>query len=298
MPTAQAEGQRSESAESGAAWDEVVYTEQAEVARPGAQQTLPSRPRRFFPARMTLPVCGAFGPRTMLAGMGQTTADAEMWMAVDDYLTVHLIENDPVLEAALADSVAAELPPIQVTPLQGKMLQMFARMVGARRILEVGTLGGYSTIWLARALPEGGRLVTLEAAAKHATVARKNLERAGLMGGAHPRVELREGPALDTLPRLVAEGVGPFDLIFLDADKQNNAAYLQWALRLSHVGTVIVTDNVVREGSVINAKDEDPAVQGTRRFFEAVAAEPHVTATAIQTVGGKKYDGFALLMVD
>jgi predicted O-methyltransferase YrrM len=178
--------------------------------------------------------------------------------------------------------------------LQGKMLQMFARMAGARRILEVGTLGGYSTIWLARALPEGGRLVTLEAAAKHAAVARKNLERAELLG----QVELREGPALDTLPKLVAEGVGPFDFIFLDADKENNAAYLQWAVRLAHVGTVIVTDNVVREGSVLDASSKDKAVQGTRRFFEAVAAEPHVTATAIQTVSGKKYDGFALLIVD
>ena len=217
-----------------------------------------------------------------------------MWTAVDAYLADHLIAKDEVLEAALRDSEAAELPPIQVTALQGKMLQMFARMAGARRILEVGTLGGYSTIWLARALPEGGRLVTLEAAAKHAAVARKNLERAGLLG----QVELREGPALDMLPKLVAEGVGPFDFIFLDADKENNAAYLQWAVRLAHVGTVIVTDNVVREGSVLDASSKDKAVQGTRRFFEAVAAEPHVTATAIQTVSGKKYDGFALLIVD
>ena len=217
-----------------------------------------------------------------------------MWTAVDAYLADHLIAKDEVLEAALRDSEAAELPPIQVTALQGKMLQMFARMAGARRILEVGTLGGYSTIWLARALPEGGRLVTLEAAAKHAAVARKNLERAGLLG----QVELREGPALDMLPKLVAEGVGPFDFIFLDADKENNAAYLQWAVRLAHVGTVIMTDNVVREGSVLDASSKDKAVQGTRRFFEAVAAEPHVTATAIQTVSGKKYDGFALLIVD
>ena len=234
----------------------------------------------------------------MLLGMGDTKAgagdDGAMWTAVDAYLADHLIAKDDVLEAALRDSEAAELPPIQVTALQGKMLGMFARMVGARRILEVGTLGGYSTIWLARALPEGGRLVTLEAAAKHAAVARKNLERAGVLG----KVELREGPALETLPRLVAEGAGPFDMIFLDADKEHNAEYLQWAIRLSRVGTVIVTDNVVREGAVIDAASEDPMVQGTRRFFEAVAAEPHVTATAIQTVSGKKYDGFALLMVD
>ena len=229
--------------------------------------------------------------------MGDTGDDGALWTAVDAYLADHLIAKDDVLEAALRDSEAAELPPIQVTALQGKMLQMFARMVGARRILEVGTLGGYSTIWLARALPEGGRLVTLEAAAKHATVARKNLERAGLMGTDGAPVELREGPALDTLPRLAAEGMGPFDLIFLDADKEHNAEYLQWAIRLSRVGTVIVTDNVVRDGSILDAASKDAVVKGTRRFFEAVAAEPHVTATAIQTVGGKKYDGFALLMV-
>lgn len=230
----------------------------------------------------------------MLSGMGDAGDNGAVWTAVDAYLADHLIAKDEVLEAALRDSEAAELPAIQVTALQGKMLQMFARMVGARRILEIGTLGGYSTIWLARALPEGGRLVTLEAAAKHAAVARKNLERAGVLG----EVELREGPALETLPRLVAEGVGPFDLIFLDADKEHNAEYLQWALRLARVGTVIVTDNVVREGAVIDAASADPMVQGTRRFFEAVAAEPRVTATAIQTVGGKKYDGFALLIVD
>jgi predicted O-methyltransferase YrrM len=232
--------------------------------------------------------------RTMLSCMGDAGDDGAMWTAVDAYLADHLIAKDDVLEAALKDSEAAELPAIQVTPLQGKMLQMFARMVGARRILEVGTLGGYSTIWLARALPEGGGLITLEAAAKHAAVARKNLERAGLLGS----VELREGPALDTLPQLVAEGAGPFDLIFLDADKENNAEYLQWALRLSRVGTVIVTDNVVREGGVIDAESDDAMVKGTRRFFEAVAAEPRVTATAIQTVSGKKYDGFALLIVN
>jgi predicted O-methyltransferase YrrM len=230
----------------------------------------------------------------MLSGMGDAQNGEAMWTAVDAYLANHLIAKDEVLEAALRDSEAAELPPIQVTALQGKMLQIFARMTGARQILEVGTLGGYSTIWLARALPEGGRLVTLEAAAKHAAVARKNLERAGLLG----KVELREGPALETLPKLVAAGVGPFDLIFLDADKENNAEYLQWALRLARVGTVIVTDNVVREGTVLDAASEDKAVQGTRRFFEAVAAEPHVTATAIQTVSGKKYDGFALLIVN
>jgi predicted O-methyltransferase YrrM len=231
----------------------------------------------------------------MLAGMGEAKDDGALWMAVDAYLADHLIAKDDVLEAALRDSEVAELPPIQVTALQGKMLQMFARMMGARQILEIGTLGGYSTIWLARALPENGRLVTLEAAAKHAAVARKNLERAGLLG---KQVELREGLALDTLPKLVAEDAGPFDLIFLDADKEHNAEYLQWAMRLSRVGTVIVTDNVVREGAIIDASSQDAMVKGTRRFFEAVSAEPHVTATAIQTVSGKKYDGFALLMVE
>jgi predicted O-methyltransferase YrrM len=239
----------------------------------------------------------------MLAGMSDTQAertgdDGTLWMAVDAYLADHLIAKDEVLDAALQESEAAGLPPIQVTALQGKMLQIFARMVGARRILEVGTLGGYSTIWLARALPEGGRLLTLEASAKHAAVARRNLERAGLMGSANARVQLREGPALETLPKLAAEGVAPFDLIFLDADKEHNAEYLAWALRLSRAGTVIVTDNVVREGAVLDGASDDPVVKGTRRFFEAVAAEPRVTATAIQTVSGKKYDGFALLMVD
>ena len=232
----------------------------------------------------------------MLTGMSDPNPDGAeaLWTAVDAYLADHLIEKDEVLEAALRESEAAELPPIQVTPLQGKMLHIFARMAGARRILELGTLGGYSTIWLARALPESGRMVTLEASAKHAAVARKNLERAKLLG----KVELREGPALETLPKLLAERVEPFDLIFMDADKEHNAEYLDWALRLSRVGTVIVTDNVVREGTVLDAASNDAMVQGTRRFFDAVAAVPHVTATAIQTVSGKKYDGFALLIVD
>jgi predicted O-methyltransferase YrrM len=226
--------------------------------------------------------------------MVKATKAETLWTAVDAYLADHLIPHDETLEAALKKSESAELPPIQVTALQGRMLQIFARMVGARRILEIGTLGGYSTIWLARALPEGGHLITLEASAKHAAVARNNLERAGVMD----RVDLREGPALESLPKLQAENAGPFDFIFLDADKEHNAEYLDWALRLSHSGTVIVTDNVVREGSVLDAKSNDGAVTGTRRFFEAVAKEPRVTATAIQTVGGKKYDGFALLFVN
>jgi predicted O-methyltransferase YrrM len=217
-----------------------------------------------------------------------------LWTAVDAYLADHLIAKDKVLDAALRESEKAGLPAIQVTPLQGRMLAIFARMVGARRILEVGTLGGYSTIWLARALPNDGRLITLEAAAKHAKVARKNLKRAGVLD----RVELHEGPALDTLPKLQAEGGGPFDFIFLDADKEHNAEYFEWSLKLARPGTVIVTDNVVREGDVLNAKSDDPSVKGTRRFFEAVAKEPRVTVTAIQTVSEKKYDGFALLLVN
>ena len=226
--------------------------------------------------------------------MSEVQDEAELWTAVDAYLTDHLMAKDEVLEAALRDSEAAGLPAIQVTALQGRMLQIFARMMGARHILELGTLGGYSTIWLARALPEGGRLITLEAAAKHAAVARKNLKRAGVLD----RVELREGPALDTLAKLQREGAGPFDFIFLDADKEHNAEYLEWGLRLARPGTVIVTDNVVREGAVLDAKNEELAVKGTRRFFESLAAERRVTATAIQTVSGKKYDGFAMLIVD
>ena len=234
--------------------------------------------------------------RSYAADMAKTAVkqDETLWTAVDAYLADHLIAKDDALEAALKESEAAGLPAIQVTPLQGRMLAMFAQMVSARRILEVGTLGGYSTIWLARALPEDGRLITLEAAAKHAAVARKNLKRAGVTD----RVELREGPALETLPKIEAEGAGPFDFIFLDADKEHNAEYLGWALRLAHPGTVIVTDNVVREGEIIDPESDDPMVKGTRRFFEAVAQESRVTATAVQTVSGKKYDGFALLIVN
>jgi predicted O-methyltransferase YrrM len=226
--------------------------------------------------------------------MGEVKEDEALWTAVDAYLADHLIPNDDALEAALRESEAAGLPAIQVTPLQGRMLQIFARMVGARRILEIGTLGGYSTIWLARALPQGGRLITLEAAAKHAAVARKNLKRAGVTDC----VELREGPALESLPKLEAQDAGPFDFIFVDADKEHNADYLDWALRLAHPGTVIVTDNVIREGDVLDKKSKDPAIKGTRRLFETLAKEPRVTATAIQTVSEKKYDGFALLIVN
>ena len=217
----------------------------------------------------------------------------EQWTAVDRYLTDLLVPPDPALEVALQASAAAGLPPIQVSPNQGKLLHLLARLQGARAILEIGTLGGYSTIWLARALPAGGRLVTLEADPKHAEVARANLARAGLADV----VELRLGRALETLPRLAAEGRGPFDLIFIDADQPGYPDYFAWALKLSRPGSLILADNVVRKGAVVDAASDDPRVQGVRRFNELLAAEPRVTATAIQTVGSKGYDGFALALV-
>jgi predicted O-methyltransferase YrrM len=217
----------------------------------------------------------------------------EVWTAVDDYINALLVPSDPVLDAALEASVAAGLPPINVSPTQGQLLFLLARLQRARTILEIGTLGGYSTLWLARALPEGGCLITLEVEPKHAEVARANFARAGLSDV----IALRLGKALDTLPRLAAEGAGPFDLIFIDADKPSNPEYFAWALELSRPGSLIVVDNVVRGGKVADAKSDDPSVQGVRRLFERVKAEPRVSATAIQTVGGKGYDGFALMLV-
>ena len=217
----------------------------------------------------------------------------EQWSEVDRYLVDLFVPPDPALDAALEAGAAAGLPPHDVSPNQGKLLHLLARLRGARSILELGTLAGYSTIWLARALPPGGRLVTLEANAGHAEVARANLARAGLSG----TVDLRLGPALETLPRLAAEGCGPFDLIFIDADKPNNPAYLAWALKLSRRGTLIVADNTVRDGAVIDPASADSSVQGIRRFHELLAAEPRVSATAIQTVGSKGYDGFTLALV-
>ncbi len=217
----------------------------------------------------------------------------EQWTAVDGYLTGLLVPSDPALDAALQASAAAGLPPIHVAPNQGKLLHLLARLQGARAILELGTLGGYSTIWLARALPQGGRLITLEADPRHAEVARVNIARAGL---AHV-VELRLGPALNTLPQLAAEGRGPFDLIFIDADKPGYPDYFAWALRLSRRGSLIIADNVVRSGAVVDAASGDPNVQATRRFHELLAAEPRVCATAIQTVGSKGYDGLAFALV-
>lgn len=217
----------------------------------------------------------------------------EQWTAVDRYITELLVQADPVLDAALEASEAAGLPAIGVAPNQGKLLMLLAKLQGARRILEIGTLGGYSTIWLGRALPADGRLVTLEASPEYAEVARGNLARAGLAGVA----EVRVGPALETLPRLAEEGLAPFDLVFIDADKPSTPEYFQWALRLARRGTLIVVDNVVRDGAVADAASEDASVQGIRRFNELAAAEPRVSATAIQTVGSKGYDGFALALV-
>jgi predicted O-methyltransferase YrrM len=217
----------------------------------------------------------------------------ERWAAVDRYISGLLVPDDPALAAALAAAAAAGLPPHNVSATQGKLLHLLARVQGARRILEVGTLGGYSTIWLARALPPGGRMVTLEAEPRHAEVAGASIAGAGLADV----VEVRVGRGLDTLPRLAAEGHGPFDLVFIDADKQSNAEYFAWALELSRRGSLIIVDNVVRNGTVVDATTDDPSVAGVRRFFAALAAEPRVSATAIQTVGGKGYDGFAIAVV-
>jgi predicted O-methyltransferase YrrM len=217
----------------------------------------------------------------------------ERWKAVDDRVKGLLVPPDPALEAALRDSEAAGLPAIHVTPVQGKLLQVLAQSLGPQKILEVGTLGGYSTIWLARALAPNGRLVTLEANSQHAAVARRNLERAGL----GEVVEVRVGPALETLPELAAEHAGPFDLTFIDADKPNTAEYFDWAVRLSRPGSVIVVDNVVRQGALADAESPDPNVQGMHRFLSRLATDPRVTGSVVQTVGEKGYDGFAIALV-
>ncbi|MEO6816649.1 MAG: O-methyltransferase [Edaphobacter sp.] len=218
---------------------------------------------------------------------------AALWKEVDEYITDRLIPADPVLEEAQAANAAAGLPMIDVAPNQGKLLHLLARVAGAKKILEIGTLGGYSTTWLARALPQDGRLITLEFDAKHADVARKNIARAGLDGV----VTVRLGAALDTLPLLVKEGQGPFDLIFIDADKKNIPNYLTWSLKLSRKGTLILVDNVIRDGEVIDASSQDPNVQGARQLFDMLKSEPRLQATALQTVGSKGYDGFAMAVV-
>jgi len=217
----------------------------------------------------------------------------DLWAAVDRYFSAQLSLSDPTLDAAMAANKAAELPAIDVAPNQGKLLQLLAQLAGARRILEIGTLGGYSAIWLARALPAGGRLITLEFDPKHAEIARANIERAGLA----QIVEIRVGAALDTLPKLQNESSEPFDLIFIDADKPNNSEYVRWALKLSRPGSLIIIDNVVRDGAVIDAGSADKDVRGARQLFELLANEPRLSCTAIQTVGVKGYDGFAFAVV-
>jgi predicted O-methyltransferase YrrM len=219
--------------------------------------------------------------------MNQTT-----WSAVDQYFNDALIPADPVLNAALEASDAAGLPQHNVAPNQGRLLMLLAQMQNARRILEIGTLGGYSTIWLAWALPQDGKLITLEFEPKHAEVARANIANAGLAD----MVEVRVGAAIESLPQIAAEGAGPFDLIFIDADKRGNRDYFGWALKMSRVGTVIIVDNVARGGAVVDA-DGDESVQGVRRLTEMLAKEPRVSVTAIQTVGSKGYDGFILARV-
>ncbi|MEV4683265.1 O-methyltransferase [Streptomyces kurssanovii] len=218
----------------------------------------------------------------------------DQWQAVDGYISDLLVTEDEALTEALAASGAAGLPAINVAPNQGKLLHLLAVTQGARTVLEIGTLGGYSTIWLARALPEDGRLISLEYDPAHAEVARANIARAGLAKIA----EVRTGPALDTLPRIAAEpGAGPFDLVFIDADKRNNARYVEWALRLTHPGSLIIVDNVVRGGGVVDTTSEDPSILGTREMFDLVAREPRLDATALQTVGVKGYDGLLVARV-
>ncbi|MEU6458388.1 O-methyltransferase [Streptomyces sp. NPDC047065] len=220
-------------------------------------------------------------------------SESQLWEDVDAYFSSHLTPDDPALEAALRESEAARLPPVNVTATQGKLLQLLAQIQGARTILEIGTLGGYSTIWMARALPADGRLVTLEYSARHAEVATRNLARAGL----DALVDVRVGPALESLPKLADENPAPFDLVFIDADKGNNPHYLEWALKLTSTGSLVVIDNVVREGRVADPDDTGDDVRGTRAAIELIGAHPRLSGTAIQTVGGKGYDGFALARV-
>jgi predicted O-methyltransferase YrrM len=217
----------------------------------------------------------------------------DLYTAVDAYLSSALIAQDPILESVLKSHTDANLPPINVTPTQGKFLNLLARILHAKNILEIGTLAGYSTIWLARALPADGRLITLEYDPKHAEVAGKNFRHASLEN----KITIHVGKALDSLPKIAAANPAPFDLIFIDADKQNNPAYFTWALKLSHPGTAIIIDNVVRDGAVLNAASDDSAIQGTRQLIALLASEPRVDATALQTTDAKGHDGFALALV-
>jgi predicted O-methyltransferase YrrM len=217
----------------------------------------------------------------------------QQWNDVDDYFTAQLLKPDAALDAAATAITAAGMPPISVSPTQGKLLHLIARIHGARTVLEIGTLGGYSTIWLARALPEDGRVITLEADAGAADIARANLAQAGL----DRKVDVRTGLALDTLPTLATADEAPFDLVFIDADKQNNSNYLEWALELTSPGSVIIVDNVVRGGAVADPDSTDPTAQGSRAVIERAGREPRLEATAVQTVGSKGYDGFLLARV-
>jgi predicted O-methyltransferase YrrM len=218
----------------------------------------------------------------------------EIWKKVDCFFTDALIPADSGLDAALAANRKADLPAIDVTPLQGRFLELMIRAMGARRVLEIGTLGAYSTIWLARAVGDGGKVVTLELDPRHAEIAQRNLDNAGVAD----RVGLRIGPAAKTLEALVAEHTAPFDFIFIDADKAGYPNYIEWSLKLSRPGTLIIADNVVRDGNVIDPDDPDPNIQGVRRFTDLVAADPRLSTTVLQTVGSKGYDGFAIAIVN
>jgi predicted O-methyltransferase YrrM len=222
------------------------------------------------------------------------SGEQDTWSAVDEFVAGTLVRHDEALEAALEAAEAAGLPSIQVSPPQGKLLQLLARLQGAKKILEFGTLGGYSTILLARTLPDGGRLISLEANPDYAEVARQSIERAGL----GDRVEIRVGPALEALPSLELEGAGPFDLVFIDADKVNTPNYFAWALDNTGPGSLIVADNVVRDGSLAEAESPDAATRAQRQLHEMLADEPRIEATTIQTVGVKGYDGFTIGMVN
>lgn len=223
----------------------------------------------------------------------------DLWAAVDQYFGQALLSPDPVLDEALADQQRAGLPAINVAPHQGKFLQFLVRMSGAKRVLEIGTLGGYSAIWLARGLPADGRMITLESDPHHAAVAAKNLSLAGFdtKAGLDAKVDIRIGRAIETLPKIAAEGRGPFDFIFIDADKPSNTDYFQWALKLARVGTLIIVDNVVRNGKVLDSASHDDSVKGVQRLRDYLSVETRVDATVLQTVGAKGYDGMILALV-
>ena len=217
----------------------------------------------------------------------------ELWTSVDNYLGEVLVRQDRHLDEAVAASDAAGLPSIQVSPPQGKLLEILIEMMGAKSILEVGTLGGYSTIWMARSLPDDGHVVTIEIDPKHAQVAQENFDRAGLSG----KIDLRTGNAREILPAMIQEGAGPFDFSFIDADKASNPDYFGWALEMSRPGSVIIVDNVIRDGHVVEADSEDASVKGVRRLNEVMAGNPRISVTALQTVGIKGYDGFSVAIV-